>query len=172
MGNQKSLFGSAVISSCELYRYRLDRHIGEGKTFAYFGINPSTACADIDDATVRKWIGFTRRNGGGRFIVGNVFAYRSTDVKGLGVVADPIGPQNDDYLKEIINEADVLVPCWGKTGKVPSRLRYRILDVIFLLMQHDKPLLCFGVNADSSPRHPLMLSYETELIKWEGKSDE
>nr|WP_246217502.1 DUF1643 domain-containing protein [Paraburkholderia panacisoli] len=49
-------------------------------TFAFFGVNPSTTDATLDDATARKCIGFTKPNGGRRLIVGNVFAVRSTDV--------------------------------------------------------------------------------------------
>ena len=72
---------SAVISPCGQYRYRPERDVPmDGLTFAFFGVNPSTADATLDDATVRKWIGFTKVNGGRRLIVGNVFAVRSTDV--------------------------------------------------------------------------------------------
>jgi hypothetical protein len=71
---------NAIISPCGLYRYRLERTVAmTGPVYAFFGVNPSTADASIDDATVRKWIGFTKKWGGSRFIVGNVFAYRSTD---------------------------------------------------------------------------------------------
>ena len=57
---------TAVISPCGQYRYRLERAIANpdpagvfrGKVVAFFGINPSTADANIDDATVRKWTGF------------------------------------------------------------------------------------------------------------------
>ena len=35
---------SAVISQCDLFRYRFDRVVApEGKIFAYFGVNGSTA---------------------------------------------------------------------------------------------------------------------------------
>jgi len=75
-------FMSAIISPCGKFRYRLERDVQpEGKVFAFFGVNPSTADASLDDATVRKWIGFSKVNGARRFVVGNVFAYRSTDVK-------------------------------------------------------------------------------------------
>ncbi len=46
---------TAVLSPCSLYRYRLERDVQlAGQVFAYFGINPSTADATLDDATVRK----------------------------------------------------------------------------------------------------------------------
>ena len=83
---------SAIISHCGKYRYRLDRMVSDsGPVYAFFGVNPSTADASVDDATVRKWRGFVQRWGGSRFIVGNVFAYRATDVKELATAVDPFG---------------------------------------------------------------------------------
>ena len=85
---------SAIISHCGKYRYRLDRMVSDsGPVYAFFGVNPSTADASVDDATVRKWRGFVQRWGGSRFIVGNAFAYRSTDVRQLAAVEDPSDPQ-------------------------------------------------------------------------------
>ncbi len=78
-----------------------------------FGVNGSTATATEDDHTVRKWIGFTKVNGGRRFIVGNAFAFRATDVRELATAVDPVGPENEIHLERIIRDADVLVPCWG-----------------------------------------------------------
>ena len=168
---------SAVISACGLYRYRLDRdceplirlapaEVLKPPTFAYFGINPSTADASIDDATVRKWRGFTERNSGGHFIVGNVFAFRSTDPKGLKFTDDPFGPERDAYLSRIIAEADVLVPCWGNLDKMPKELRGAPAVLLEQLLATGKPVLHFGVTDSKQPKHPLMLAYDTPLLPW------
>lgn len=97
----------AILSKCRQYRYSLSRNVDMfgSVTFAYFGINPSTADETTDDNTVKKWIGFTIRNDGASFIVGNAFAYRATNVNELRAVKDPIGPENDYHLKEIIAQA-------------------------------------------------------------------
>lgn len=157
--------GSAVLSDCGRYRYRLDRTMGwPGPVFAFFGINPSTADASIDDATVRKWRGFTRRWNGSRFIVGNVFAYRATDVRELAKAEDPVGPLNSLHLIEIAAAADVLVPCWGDRNKVPQQLRRHIDDCLDLLHDTGKPVKSFGLSKGGDPLHPLMLGYATELV--------
>lgn len=130
---------SATISPCGLYRYRLSRDIEpavlgalsqggplHGKTVAFFGVNPSTADATLNDATVRKWMGFCARWGAPRFIVGNVFAFRATDVQALATVDDPFGPDIGDRITDIINEADILVPCWGNASKVPPKLQFAL----------------------------------------------
>lgn len=162
---------SAVISPCGLHRYRLDRNLwpvnSGGKVFAYFGINPSTADATFDDATVRKWRGFTERNGGERFIVGNVFSYRATDVHELARAQSPQGPGFWAELVQILAEADILVPCWGSRSKVPERLRPQIDGLLELLTASGKPVMHFGLTSGGDPKHPLMLAYSTPLRPWD-----
>lgn len=156
---------SAIISPCGKYRYRLDRTVGmDGPVYAFFGINPSTADASLDDATVRKWIGFTKVWGGSRFIVGNVFAYRATDVRDL--VDDPcpaFSIENQTHLKAISAEADILVPCWGNTQKAPAGKRHIFSAAMHLLIKTGKPIKVFGLTKSGDPMHPLMLGYSTQL---------
>jgi hypothetical protein len=160
------LGNDAYISECGKYRYSLERHVGAGHfTYAFFGINPSTADASVDDQTVRKWRGYSERNHVGRFIVGNVFSYRATDVKELGQTTDCIF--GDDHWRmqdHIIKTADALVPCWGRQTKLPPHLRPWV-DQLFNRLccesyRTRKPLLCFGLTKDGDPKHPLTLGYE------------
>lgn len=160
---------SAVISDCGLYRYRLDRHVGAGRlVIAYLGVNGSTADGETDDHTVRKWTGFSRRIGAFRYIVGNAFGYRAKDVRALAEAADPVGPMNDEYLVEIISEADLIVPCWGRIGKAPKRLQGRFDAVLSMARASGKPIKCFGLTRCGSPVHPLTLSYDTPLVDFAG----
>lgn len=173
---------SAIISPCGAYRYRLERdrlsplseciiddenfHPLAGKIVAFFGVNPSTADASVDDATVRKWIGFCRRWGVSRFIVGNVFSYRATDVRRLAKAPFQQGPQHFTHLQQIIADADVLVPCWGARGKVPAEIRQQVEILLEYLLRTGKPVMHFGVTSSGDPKHPLMLGYGTPLIEW------
>lgn len=162
---------SAIISVCGQYRYRLDRDVQScGKVFAFFGINPSTADASIDDATVRKWRGFALRNDCKRFIVGNVFSYRATDVRELDRAnrrhEKVQGPEHWNHLLQIIHEADFLVPCWGNSSKVDRNLRPLIGQLMDTLKASGKPVLHFGKTSSGDPKHPLMLGYETKLTEW------
>lgn len=159
---------SAIISSCGAYRYRLERECSTGMgngVFAYFGINPSTADASIDDATVRKWRGFTAINGGHRFVVGNVFAYRATDVRDLANLspAEAVGADNHKHILAIIADADVLVPCWGNSSKVPRTHRPAVAAMLEILRESGKQIRHFGLTASGDPKHPLMLAYSTRL---------
>ena len=159
---------AAWLSGCEKYRYMLSRTWREdGLLYAYFGINPSTADANVDDATVRKWIGFTERNGGKGFLVGNAFAYRATDVKELAGCDDPVGgAANLGHIKALIGAADILVPCWGNTSKVPGPLRHNISALMLELLESGKPVKIFGRTKSGDPKHPLMLGYDTALVDY------
>ena len=158
---------SAIISECGRYRYRLDRNVQlAGIVIAYFGVNPSTAAAEIEDPTTRKWRGFTVRNGGRRYIAANPFAFRATDVRELAATTDPVGPDNDRHLREIIDEADLLVPCWGRRDKVPATLRPAFDALGAMLAGSGKPLKVFGLTAGGDPLHPLTLGYDRPLVDW------
>lgn len=158
---------SAVISPCGTWRYILGRTVADaGPVFAYFGVNGSTATADENDHTVNKWIGFTERNGGSRFVVGNPFAYRATDVRELAKASDPVGPENASYLAAIIAEADILVPCWGNRSKLPQSLRFRLNLLRDQIFAAGKPVKVFGFTKSGDPLHPLMLAYTTPLQDW------
>lgn len=147
---------SAIISECGRYRYYLTRSWNEvgvsekaAQTPLFIGVNPSTADADVDDATVRKWTGFCARWGHTRFAVVNLFAYRSPDVKHLEQARDPIGKENDWYFAQAINKHDLIIPCWGSRGKIPKQLHYRI-DIVNVLLQ-GKNVKCFGKTTSGDP---------------------
>lgn len=157
---------SAVISPCGTYRYRLERDgYGIGKT-AVIMVNPSTADGEQDDATIRKLKGFGQRNAWGRIIVGNLFAYRATDVKELAEVADPIGPENDEHLRRIIVSTELVIFAWGSSAKLPNRLRQRWRAVEALVRATGHQPYCLGTGRDGQPCHPLMLAYATPVRPW------
>jgi hypothetical protein len=164
-----SLFasGSAVISPCGRYRYRLERDgPGEGRTVVIM-VNPSTADAEQDDATIRKLKGFGARHNWGRIIVGNLFAYRATDVRELAKVDDPIGPLNDMHLNMMENEAERIVVAWGPVTKVPPRIRSRWMGFVGERRAF-RQLYCIGEPAKCGhPKHPLMLPYDSPILQWE-----
>lgn len=158
---------SAIFSACGLYRYRLERQLQlAGLVFGYFGVNPSTAGAEIEDQTTMKWRGFGLRNGAREYIAGNPFAFRATDVRTLASANDPIGPENDAHIAAIIRDADVLVPCWGNRAKLPPALRPRLDVLADMLHASGKPVRVFGFTAGGDPMHPLMLGYTTPLVDW------
>lgn len=158
---------SAIFSPCDKFRYRIERPIAEsGIVIAFFGVNPSTAGAEVEDQTTIKWRGFCRVNGASRYIAGNPFAFRATNVRELALAADPIGPDNAKHLAEIMADADLLVPCWGSRMKLPRKLRPYLDDLAGVIRRCGKPIRVFGLTKSGDPAHPLMLSYTIPLVEW------
>lgn len=136
-------------------------------TGAVIMVNPSTADAEMDDATIRKLKGFAARWKWDRLIVGNLFAYRATDVRELGKVDDPVGPENDEHLFSMMAEADELVFAWGPLAKQPKAHRDRWSRVAWIAHEAIIEPKSIGVPAkDGHPKHPLMLAYDTPLMEW------
>ena len=166
MKTKKTMQKDAVFSPCKKYRYSLTRIWDESKPlFMYVGINPSVADDKDDDPTVAKWIGFTEQNGGGGFVVGNVFAHVTTKVEGLVNVLDPVGEDNNLHLWGLAGGADIIVPCWGALNKVPKCLWREFAYIERVIGLCDVPVKCFGRTKDGDPKHPVRLPYKTKLVK-------
>ncbi|MCP3721768.1 DUF1643 domain-containing protein [Paraburkholderia sp. CNPSo 3272] len=163
---------SAIISRCCSYRYRLEREVrSTGIVVAFFGVNPSRADASVRDQTDWKWTAFSHRWGARKYVAGNPFAFRTPYVEDLVAVVDPVGPENDAHLAQIIADADLLVPCWSDRKKLPHVLRPRLDAVAEMLRVSAKPLMVFGLTKGGDPKHPLMLSYETPLTNWNAEGN-
>jgi hypothetical protein len=141
----------AVLSSCDKYRYVLQRSWGNGgKSVLFIGLNPSTADHERDDATTRVCKNYAARWGFDSMAIANLFSFRSTDPKGLLKSLDPIGPENDKWLKRAIKGADVVICCWTSLGRHLNR-EAQVLKLI-------KRPYCLTMLRDGSPGHPLYKS--------------
>lgn len=149
-----------VISSCNAYRYCLWREWqGQGAGYvAFVGLNPSTAGAVKDDPTIRRCVGFASRWGYSSMCMVNLFAFRATKPADLRTCADPIGSDNDDFLRELSRHADLVVSCWGNHGSLLGRQQN---VVKFLGITR-----CLGVTSQGQPKHPLYVPYETALMTY------
>lgn len=156
---QQGMRRDAVISSCGLYRYRLSRDWDEGKRIVFIGLNPSTADAEVDDPTIRRLIGFSRDWGYTGFGILNLFAYRAMDPRKLRECVDPVGPDNHQFIAAACDSKLLTVAMWGKGGEYRNEGRF--VGRLF------SNLMCFGKNKDGSPKHPLYLPKETELVKYQ-----
>ncbi len=112
----------ANFSRCRQYRYALWRQWGEGDDFMLLiGLNPSTADHRQDAPTIRRCIGFARDWGYSGLCVANLFAYRATYPQDLFATADPVGPKNDQWLRRLARQADLVVAAWGNHGRFNDR---------------------------------------------------
>ena len=156
-----SVLADATLSECGRYRYLLTRKWGgEGSgCLVFVMLNPSTADASKDDQTIRKCIGFAKREGVGGILVVNVYAWRATDPKELNAVEDPEGPMNWACLKEAAKLVErygmKAVAAWGRNDVGTNA------DAIIGMFGD---LWCLGTNGDGSPKHPCYLANNTPLI--------
>lgn len=156
--------GSAVLSDCGRYRYRLTRTIGPGRrSICWIMLNPSTADADADDPTIRKVVGFSRRWSYDRIVVVNLFAWRATKPRELARAEDPIGPENDSHIGSAVIDADLVVAAWGVEGShlISGRafhVTHRLLAAVDMHV--------IGTTTNGSPGHPLMPAYTPAPQPW------
>lgn len=142
---------SAKFSSCRQYRYELRRVWDEDRPLVMFVcLNPSVADAEIDDPTSRICIQYARRWGYGGLLLGNLFAYRATNPAALSQVVDPVGPENDDRLQKLQDEAALVVCAWGVRGAYQNRDE---AVLAFLQSPH-----CLVKLKNGRPGHPLYKS--------------
>jgi hypothetical protein len=153
----------AKISDCGRYRYWLSREWGPGPLLTFVLLNPSIADAETDDPTIRRCIGFAKREGADGCAVVNLFAWRATDPAGLTRAEDPIGPENAEEIGRALVASAVsrlpLVCAWGSTagaGMQGFKLKRRARDC-------GASLACLGRTANGAPRHPLYVPGDQPL---------
>jgi len=159
---KKLLYSTALFSDDDhrKYRYILTRcwDIGRFK-LVWVMLNPSKADENRNDATIRRCMGFASAWGYGGIEVYNLFAYVSTYPEMLMKVKNPVGPKNDDVLKNIPRDRDVMV-AWGNVNPAFSE---RITKVQSLL---NRNLFCMGCTKLGNPKHPVRLASSTQLTLW------
>lgn len=109
----------AALSGCGRYRYALWRTVPPSLLLPDLGailfvlLNPSRADALTNDPTIWKLLRYTERWGYTRLYVGNLYAFRSPHPKSLLAVTDPVGPENDDFLRDLVGYCSRVVVAWG-----------------------------------------------------------
>jgi len=150
----------AVIDSTGIYRYSLWREWNtNAPRIAFVMLNPSRADAITDDPTLRRCIRFAQSWGYGSLEVVNLFAYRASRPTILAQVSDPVGAENDHYLKQAVELADKIIVAWGNQGILGDRSR-----VVLDWLTSFNALYCLGINQTGYPRHPLYVKSSTKPV--------
>ena len=150
------------------YRYRLSVEFTDqddeynGGNLVFIMRNPATVLEESDltdgSPTRRRLIKFARDGRYKAMTEVNLFAYRSADreellraarLQGIAVV----GPENDQVISEVVQEADKVVVAWGVVADNPL-FAERAYQVAERLKGSGKQLYCIGRNGDGSPGNP------------------
>lgn len=167
--------GDAALSQCRRYRYELIRRWDVSKpVMCWVMLNPSTANEVDNDPTIRKCIGFAKRHGFGTITVVNLWAYRATDWREMRGAMRRSYELDDFPIDAAANRRQVLtaascsarvVVAWGAHANHVSPTWPKQLARALKAEGHE--LMCFGTTKDGSPRHPLMLAYDTPMVSWD-----
>lgn len=150
----------------EDYRYHLWRswNVGQLGRLCFVMLNPSTADALKNDATIRKCMGFAVALGYGGIDVVNLFAYRATDPAVLKRAAasgqNVIGPENDTFIRLVAAGSRLVIAAWGNDGSLQGR------DQAVRQLLQPQRLYCLNeVNKTGQPKHPLYQPYTSPLVR-------
>lgn len=156
----KLVQGEAVLDGD--YRYTLRRAgLGGDGVVVFVMLNPSTATATTDDATIRRCIGYAKAWGYAELVVVNLYAYRTVSPAVLKAKGYPVGPDNDVYIAQIARTAKRVVAAWGSHAQ-PTRAK----DVLGLLGEaHPSPVMALGFTKAGMPVHPLRQRADQKLVE-------
>jgi hypothetical protein len=77
--------------------------------------------------------------------------------------ADPIGPDNDQHIREVAARCPTIIAGWGRLW---HRFEERGRNVAAMLEDGFRTLKCLGVTKDGFPRHPLYLRKDVKVIEF------
>ena len=175
MGDAIDIRRGAEISLCGRYRYSLDRkwfddtrtqssvRHGTHLPIIFVMLNPSTADAYEDDPTIRRCIGFAKREGFEWLNVINLFAGRATKPADLLEMSDPVGPENFRkwLLAYDLSQLGAKIVCaWGAQPEAADRGR----DFLDVMQAGNTKLWCLGTTKHGHPKHPLYIKGDQPLL--------
>lgn len=160
--------GGAEFSACGRYRRALSRDWtppGQPpRTILFVGQNPSVADVEVSDPTCHRELTFARAWGFTRYLKANVLDWRATSPK--DVPHDPALACTAENLAAVLAmaaESERVVLAYGRLHK---RFQPAVARMLAAIAQSGRPLFCLGFNADGSPKHPLYLRQDTELVRF------
>lgn len=155
------------VIGCTSHRYMLGRTwSARGRIATWIMLNPSKADERNDDPTLRKVMGFARRQHCAGVIVVNLFALVATDPT---VLARSIrfndldhtqGEYNGSIVLSAMLKADLIVAAWGNLPGVAVR---DSSAGVRALVAQAKPR-CLGLTDRGEPKHPCRLAYSSRLV--------
>ncbi len=172
-----SQISTAVFSSNGEHRYCLVRAWDFTKPrVCYISLNPSVADAKVNDATVRKLIGFATRHGFGSFYLVNLFSVIMTESKQLPKEYDElVGDDLLDWITLACLSTHATCICWGNTADLEcwrdDEVKCGEWNQAKYVLEHLAELgikpMCLAMTKSGFPSHPSRLGYTDKMIPFE-----
>lgn len=150
---------TAQISPCGKFRYRFGRAWADAKPLVFVMLNPSTADADVEDATIRRCVRFAHAHDFGGIDVVNLFAYRATKPEDLRRAGYQVGPENDQHIVDAVRGAGAV--CFAGGSNVAGLERPQVVLPLIRAQAVEPQCLC--IKRSGYPQHPLMLPSNCRL---------
>ncbi|MES2788159.1 MAG: DUF1643 domain-containing protein [Planctomycetota bacterium] len=149
----------AEFSPCRTWRYRLWRQWDATlPVILFIGLNPSTADETTNDRTINKCIKFAKAWGYGTYWMANLYGCRSTDPKGMRNFPDPIGPGNNEAIRDMAAKAARVVVAWGCHKGIDERAA-EVLEMV-------ADAWCLRITVNGFPWHPLYIPDSTQSFRY------
>lgn len=155
--------GGAVLSLCRTYRYTLTREVNPDArgVCLFIGLNPSTADENQDDPTIRREIGFARAWGFQWLVKVNAYAFRAKNPNVCLLAEDPIGPDNDAWLRALCAGLPFAVAAWG--NNLPKS---RDSEILGLFRAQGVALHALQITRQGRPKHSLYIRGDAKPFVW------
>lgn len=157
--------GNARLSDDLRYRYYLTRYwekVEGTNRVCWVMLNPSTADAMVDDQTIKRCKSFSKAWGYDGIVVVNIFAFRTAYPAELARAEDPVGPENDEWIRHWPQRSDLVVAAWG--GSYPKPQASRVAAMHERLKPYDPHVL--GLTRAGEPLHPARLDGSLRPVEW------
>lgn len=148
------------------HRFTLFRHWGDINHFACgISMNPSGAAEEAGDPTVDGMCRRAREYWGmGAYYQLNVMSIRGTYSKDLAKASAVNLPENDECIRRIASQAQLVVVSWGNPGHKSGR--GAVVEQILREVCDPAKVVCFGKNKNGSPIHPLYQRLAAPLVPY------
>ena len=147
----------AEFSKDKKHRYYLSRKWSENEQVLYVLLNPSKANHTKDDPTINRLITISKNLGYGGFNVVNLYTLITPIRNKLYEKKRKFSAKNKKLIEKLVARHKTIVYGWGATENEPNWLSNIV-----------KSPLCFNINKNGTPKHPLYLKKESTLKKFRG----
>ncbi len=143
----------------------------KGNTLLCFGINPSTACPECIDNTIKKIISISRHNGYENWIMLNIYPQRATNPNDLHAECDKNLFQNNllyiNKISQLYPKCDILL-AYGNLITKRKYLKECLNEILQILSIKDrKTIKIIKLTKAGNPIHPLYQSNTADLTDYE-----